>query len=452
MSKSKGMKERYYTRFTLSDRIEHILQLVSFTVLVVTGIPQKFVPAPWAETWIQILGGIEFIRIVHRISASVMILGAIYHVITVTYKIFIRRVELTMLPTFKDVIDFLDAVRYNLGLAKRQPRFGRYNFEEKLEYWALIWGTFVMIVTGFMLWNPILVTKILPGSWIPAAKAAHGGEALLAALSILVWHVYGVHIKTFNRSMFTGKLTRHQMEHEHAEELSRAEAGTLRPDPPREVLRKRQRVFLPIAAIFTISTVAAFLFFITYEETAIATIPMQAERPAAFVRATATPAPKSDPTAALNASAQPKAIPHAITGGRENCLACHGTGALEPFSAFHAELNLGNETCLSCHKLLAAEKLPTVPANLVPSFSNDILPLFRRKCVSCHNYEQPLSLTSYRRLILGGESGPAIIPGDAEGSRLFLVQNMPLAAHPTRLDEAELALIKVWVDAGAPNN
>ncbi|MCS7039976.1 MAG: hypothetical protein NZP34_10260, partial [Caldilineales bacterium] len=75
-----------------------------------------------------------------------------------------------------------------------------------MEYWAVIWGTAVMIITGFMLWNPITTTKFLPGSWIPAAKAAHGGEALLAFLAIIVWHVYNVHIKTFNRSMFTGKL------------------------------------------------------------------------------------------------------------------------------------------------------------------------------------------------------------------------------------------------------
>ena len=86
------------------------------------------------------------------------------------------------------------------------PQEARYTFGEKVEYWSVVWGTVIMAVTGFMMWNPISTLRFLPGEAIPAAKAAHGGEAVLAVLAIIIWHFYHVHIKTFNKSMFTGKL------------------------------------------------------------------------------------------------------------------------------------------------------------------------------------------------------------------------------------------------------
>ncbi len=82
-----------------------------------------------------------------------------------------------------------------------------------------------MIITGFMMWNPIATARFLPGDFIPAAKAAHGGEALLAVLAIIVWHMYGVHIKHFNKSMFTGKISEEEMLDEHPLELADIKAG-----------------------------------------------------------------------------------------------------------------------------------------------------------------------------------------------------------------------------------
>ena len=402
---------------------------------------------------IQAMGGIETVRIIHRIAASILILGSVYHIIALAYKIFVRRVGLPMLPTFQDVIDFLDAVRFNLGLARKRPYYDRFSFEEKIEYWAVIWGTIVMIVTGFMLWNPISTTRLLPGSWIPAAKAAHGGEALLAFLAIIVWHLYNVHIKTFNRSIFTGKLTREQMEHEHPKELDRIEAGLVRPEPPREAIRRRERIFLPIAAVFVVVTLIVFYVFVTFEDTAIATIPPQPESVEIFVPATPTPVPTPSLEQFLDEQrGVAVVIPHDITG-RENCLTCHGAGALIPYTPIHAELRLGNDTCLNCHALASTSaNLPTVAAADIPSFSTDILPVLQRRCTACHGTGNELSLVSYEALMKGGKNGPVITPGDAEGSRLLLVQSMPLAAHPTRLTPEELQQVRVWVQAGAPNN
>lgn len=439
-----------YVRFSRTDRIEHFLLMTSFTVLVITGLPQRYVSASWAEFLIGLMGGIETVRIIHRLAAIVLILESILHIITVSYKLFVRRVSPSMLPTLQDFVDFLDALRYNLGLARRRPQYDRYNFEEKIEYWAVIWGTAVMIITGFMLWNPITTTKFLPGSWIPAAKAAHGGEALLAFLAIIVWHVYNVHIKTFNRSMFTGKLSREEMLHEHPKELERIESGRVRPEPPREIIRRRERIFLPIAGLFAVLALVVMYFFVTYEETAIATVPTPAERAAVFVPATPVPTTEADVRLALS-QRQAQPIPHAISAGRENCLACHGLGTLSPYTPIHANLRLGNETCLGCHQPMPGAT--ALPDNIaVPGFSTEILPILRRRCVVCHNPATPLDLTSYRSIMRGDGKGPLVIPGAAGQSRLLTLGGLPVEVHPSRFTPEDMARIGAWIDAGAPEN
>lgn len=264
-----------YHRFTRVQRIEHFLLLTSFTVLSITGLPQLYALTGVGRWAVEVMGGIELIRIVHRVAAVVLMLETIYHGGVVTYRVFVERVRLTMLPGWKDVTDGLQSLAYNFGLAKERPEMGRYNFGEKVEYWAVIWGTVVMVITGFMLWNPIATTNFLPGQIIPAAKAAHGGEALLAILSILTWHFYNVHFKVFNRSMFTGRISHHEMEEEHALELEEIQAGiTDRPVSP-EVLKRRRRIFYPIATVISAVLLTGLYFFVTYEETAITTVPRQ---------------------------------------------------------------------------------------------------------------------------------------------------------------------------------
>lgn len=264
-----------YKRFTLSQRIEHALLLSSFTILGLTGIPQKYSDTLWATWLIGAMGGIETVRIIHRWAAIVLMLETIYHGGVVTYKVFVSRVRMTMLPSWKDVTDALQSFGYNLGLVKEKPAMPRYNFGEKVEYWAVIWGTAVMVLTGFMLWNPIATTNFVPGQWIPAAKAAHGGEGLLAVLSIVTWHMYHVHVRVFNRSMFTGRISRHEMEEEHALELAEIEAGITDPPVEPQVLRRRQLIFYPVAVVISVTLLVALYFFVTFEETAITTIPRQ---------------------------------------------------------------------------------------------------------------------------------------------------------------------------------
>ncbi len=266
--------DEHILRFPAADRIEHIITITSFTVLAVTGLPQMYSTWPIMLAAIQGMGGIETIRIIHRVAAVVLILASIWHIAAMGYKVYVTRVRLTMLPGWKDVVDAVQGLGYNFRILKKPPRMGKFNYMEKAEYWALIWGTVVMMVTGYMLWNPIATTRLLPGAVIPVARMAHGLEAVLAVLSILTWHMYHVHLKRFNKSMFSGYISREEMEEEHQIELELHDEGKAKPlARNKENMRRRARRYVPIAGVITAMLFLATFYFLTFEQTAITTIP-----------------------------------------------------------------------------------------------------------------------------------------------------------------------------------
>jgi cytochrome b subunit of formate dehydrogenase len=229
--------ERSFVRFSLSQRLEHLVQIFGFITLCVTGIPQKYNGAPWADSAIALMGGIDLVRGVHRAFAVVLMLELVYHAIAIAWALAVKRARWTMMPRVQDAKDALQMVLFFLGKRAERARFDRYDFRQKVEYLALIWGTLVMIVTGLCMWFPLEVTRHVSGEIIAAAKAAHSGEGLLAFASILMWHMYSAHLSPdvfpFDLTMFTGKITESRMKHEHpveyerlmADERARAEAA-----------------------------------------------------------------------------------------------------------------------------------------------------------------------------------------------------------------------------------
>jgi len=262
-----------YLRFPLARRIEHWIMMLSFTLLGLTGLPQRFPDAGLSQAILGALGGIQGVRTIHHTAAIVMMFGTAWHILVMGYSVFVLRDKMSMLPTLQDAKDAFQALLYNVGIAKTYPQMGRYTFEEKMEYWAFVWGAFIMGLTGFMMWNPITATRYLPGEFVPAAKAAHGNEAVLAVLAIIIWHMYGVHIKRFNKAMFNGKMTEDEMLHEHPLELADIKAGIADRRPDAATLRKRQMIFYPIAAVLTLGMLGGIYGFINAEETALTTIP-----------------------------------------------------------------------------------------------------------------------------------------------------------------------------------
>lgn len=342
---------REYARFSLSQRAQHWVIVISFALLAVTGLPQKFAGDGWAETILAWMGGIENVRLVHHASAIVLLIASILHGVDLMYKVIVQRTRWTIYPQLQDLMDAIQAVLHNLGLRKDSPRFDHFSFGEKFEYWALVWGTLVMALTGFMLWNPIITTRFVSGDVIPAAKATHGAEAILAVLAVLVWHLYNVHLKSFNRSMFTGTMPAHEMEAEHALEFERMERGAAGGEPDPAKLMRRRRVFLPIAAVVSFALLFAVLLFTTAETTAVTTLPLAAVTVQVYAPQTHTPTA----VLVLGAKATPgpvgaaPAVP-ADHAGRTVCTACHasGVGGAPKSPPDHA--NRLDAACLDCHK------------------------------------------------------------------------------------------------------
>jgi len=354
------MSAQTYRRFTLAHRVEHVLLLASFTTLAVTGLPQKFAEAGWAQALIGLMGGIELTRQIHHIAAIVLMMETVYHLVSVGYRVMVRRVRLTMLPTVRDAQDALEAFLYNLGLRQEEPQGGRYTFGEKAEYWAVVWGTVVMVITGFMMWNPVATTNFLPGEFIPAAKAAHGGEALLAALAIIVWHMYHVHLRQFNKSMWTGMMTEHEMIEEHPLELADIKAGTAGPPPDPAGLKARERRYYPAATVVAALLLFGVYEFVTFEKTAIDTV-VRGEPNAAFAPLAPTPLPTARATATSIA--------------------------------------------------------------LQPLWEGNIALVLQQKCGDCHGSIAGLDFSTYESAMKGSKNGAVIVPGDPQASLIVIKQS-----------------------------
>ena len=215
----------YLTRFSVRQRIEHLCGMLIFIALAVTGLAQKFYEAGWAQWTILAMGGIDRVRWIHRGAGIAFAALAIVHLGVALMLVASGRSRLSMVPTRKDFRDAAMMMRYYLRLSDAQARFDRYDYRQKFEYWGLVLGSMLMIITGFMLYFPVLTTRFLPGEVIPVAKMAHSNEGLLAFLVVITWHIYNAHFSPdvfpFDVSIFTGKVSRERMEREHQLEYER---------------------------------------------------------------------------------------------------------------------------------------------------------------------------------------------------------------------------------------
>ena len=219
----------FMQRMTVNQRWQHIVLLSSFIVLVITGFALKFPDTWFAHT----LGMGEHLRgIIHRIAGVILIGAGLYHVCYLAMAREGRRLLRDIAPRPKDAFDAWAAMRYYLGLSSVKPKFGRFTYGEKAEYWALVWGTALMGLTGIMLWAKVWVGDLLARWWVDVATAVHFYEAILATLAILVWHFYQVFfdpdVYPMNWAWWDGKMPVEQYRHEH--ELDAESAA--KPDHP----------------------------------------------------------------------------------------------------------------------------------------------------------------------------------------------------------------------------
>ena len=179
-----------FPRMNRLFRITHGMVIVSFITLVITGFALKFPEAGWVKLFQSFDPSSTYRPIVHRIAAVVIVLATVVHLLHLALVRRDRVVLVELLPTWQDAKDLVRMFGFNLGLIKERPTFGMFSYAEKIEYWAFMWGTVVMAVTGFLLWAENWSLSHFPKWVMDAATTAHWYEAILATLSILVWHWY----------------------------------------------------------------------------------------------------------------------------------------------------------------------------------------------------------------------------------------------------------------------
>ncbi|UCE18201.1 MAG: cytochrome b/b6 domain-containing protein [Gemmatimonadota bacterium] len=227
IAKFKGIREhepetlgdKEFVRLTLNERVQHFILFTSFFILVITGFALKF-PECWLVAPLLKIPGMFALRgFVHRLAGGIFIILAVYHAFYIAFTKRGREQIVALLPNFQDMRDVVQMFLYLVGLSKERPKYGRYNYAEKAEYWALVWGTFVMGVSGLILWFENAAMKTFPKVIMDVATVVHYYEAILATLAIIVWHFYFVFFdpETFpmKTTCITGRISEEEMIKEH---------------------------------------------------------------------------------------------------------------------------------------------------------------------------------------------------------------------------------------------
>jgi cytochrome b subunit of formate dehydrogenase len=211
------LQTHFVVRMPLRFRLQHAVLLSSFIVLVLTGFALKF-PESWFASMLSL--GEHKRHLLHRIAAVVLMGVSVFHIFDIAFSRQGRKLVRDLFPTLEDARTAWQNLAYYLGLTSKKPEFRRFNYAEKAEYWALVWGMVVMAVTGLMLWAKVSVGNHLARWWLDVATAIHFYEAVLATLAIVVWHFYQVFLDPdvypMNWAWWDGKMTFHHYREEHA--------------------------------------------------------------------------------------------------------------------------------------------------------------------------------------------------------------------------------------------
>jgi len=219
-----------YLRMTLNERVQHLNLAINFTILVITGFALSFPKAFWVSPITDVPAGMTMRGFLHRLCGVATVFLGGYHILYCAFTKRGRGIIKDMIPGLKDAIDLWETLKNNLFINRpaKTLKMPRFNFREKLEYLGLIWGTLVMTVTGFILWFEVEWLKYFPKWTFDVARTIHFYEAILATLTIIVWHFYSVifnpDIYPMSWAWITGNLTEHEMEEEHGLELERIKA------------------------------------------------------------------------------------------------------------------------------------------------------------------------------------------------------------------------------------
>jgi cytochrome b subunit of formate dehydrogenase len=179
-------------RMYFIERIEHGLLAVSFIVLAYTGFALHYPDAWWSRPLLSLEHTYPIRGVVHRSAAAILVAASLLHLVSLAFSRKLRTHWTEFLPRVSDIREMMEGLMWRLGLRQQQPHYSAHGYIEKAEYWALVWGTAVMALTGVLLWFNNWTLSMLPKIWLDVARSIHYYEAVLATASILIWHMYTV--------------------------------------------------------------------------------------------------------------------------------------------------------------------------------------------------------------------------------------------------------------------
>ncbi len=208
---------------------QHMFLTISFVALVVSGFALRYDQGLLARWFFGWEGGFAVRRLIHRVAATVFCGTVIWHgayLFTERGRRFLK----DMWPVRQDFVFFWRQILHNLGRGEKPLCTGRFTYVEKAEYWALVWGSAVMVITGWMLWFDNWLSDFVPKGVLDVALTVHFWEAWLATLAILVWHFYSVifspEVYPMNPSWITGTMPEDMYRASHPGHLEQAREET----------------------------------------------------------------------------------------------------------------------------------------------------------------------------------------------------------------------------------
>jgi cytochrome b subunit of formate dehydrogenase len=225
--------EKFYVRFTLEQRYLHAALFTSFLGLAATGLPLRFSDNAVARQFASAVGGFGAILFFHKFCAIVLTLAFLYHLKDLFSRVFIKKEKgifwgpNSMVANWKDAQDLIGHLKWFVGLGPK-PKFDRFAYWEKFDYWAVFWGMIVIGFSGYAMWFAPFFARFLPGWALNAVLVVHGEEALLAILFIFSIHFVNTHLRpgSFPMDMviFTGKETEEEFKKKRTLEYERLAA------------------------------------------------------------------------------------------------------------------------------------------------------------------------------------------------------------------------------------
>lgn len=219
-------KQEQVVRFNLNERIQHIILFVTLIVLLITGLSLKYYDTWLGKFMIGLEGGIQNRGKLHIFFAFVLVILAVFHGLYVIFSDKGHDEISQMKYRKKDFKDIIISFKYNFRLSKEKPKFARYNLVQKFQYWGVVFGCILMIVTGIILLLKVWGIGMVVPKWIwDITSIVHSYEGMLIFLVLFLWHIYDVHLSPdvfpMNMTWLTGKISKEKLKENHPVEYER---------------------------------------------------------------------------------------------------------------------------------------------------------------------------------------------------------------------------------------